>query len=127
MKNLKFTGRTITGSGRGKRIGVPTINLALEDIPPALEEGIYACFVTDHRFPAAVHYGPRPVFNDSKTFEIHLLDAALVLLPKEISVEIVAYLRPVKNFHDVDGLKAQITKDIADARAILKAHDDRSA
>ena len=121
---LSFTARVMSGRGRGREIGAPTINLELSDVPPALQEGIYACFaVMDGvRLPAAMHFGPRPAFKDTETCEVHLLDAAPDAVPATLPVDVIAYLREVRDFPSTEALMAQITKDIAQARAILKGH-----
>ncbi len=71
----------------------------------------------------AMHYGPRPVFNDSESFEIHILDEVIDVPPLDIIVEIVARLRDVQNFPDADALKAAIVEDIRQTRAILGSDD----
>ncbi len=114
---ISFTARTIRGSGRGRDLGVPTINLDLRDISKDLKEGIYACFVQG--LPAVMHYGPRPVFRDTPSCEIHLLDADIHSPPPEVTVEIVTRLRDVRDFPSEEALKAQIDLDIDKARRIF--------
>lgn len=132
---MKFTARIITGRGRGKRIGTPTINLALEDVPEDLEEGIYACWVTSTKYEirntrfkskAVMHYGPRPVFKDSASCEIHLLDEPIDLSDGTLEIEVIERMRDVQNFPSPEELIAQIKADIALSREILmKKEADR--
>lgn len=112
----------IPGRSRGRRIGIPTLNIDLRAIPKELEHGIYACWITVNgkRLMGAMHYGPRPVFKDSETFEVHVLDAALAESPKTVDIEIVARIRDVENFASTEALKETIAADIAAVRAILK-------
>ncbi len=120
---LVFSASVVRGAGRGRTIGSPTLNLQLEDIPSTLEEGIYACFVMlgeeGETLPAAIHYGPRPVFNDSQTFEAHILDRTIDHAPDRVQVRVVAYLREVRNYETQELLMEQIQADVAAARAIL--------
>jgi|TARA_B100002003_G_scaffold249345_1_gene285421 riboflavin kinase/FMN adenylyltransferase len=120
---IEFTASAISGAGRGKEYGIPTININLASVPEELEEGIYACFVEIEddptRYMGAMHYGPRPVFQDSRACEIHLLDANLSSLPASATVSVVQYLREIKDFPSVDALKEQILDDIERCRAIL--------
>lgn len=123
----QFTARVVHGRGRGKHIGTPTINFEMEDVPPELKEGIYACRVSFEinnqkleMSNAVMHYGPRLVFDDTKSCEVHLLDREVSDPPENVEVTIVAYLREVRNFASVEALKAQIADDIADARAVLQ-------
>ena len=129
---LSFTARIIRGAGRGKRLGVPTINLDLGPIPDELPEGIYAVrvrFGEEEQFLEAVmHFGPRPVFQDSRSCEVHLLTGkSQIPNPKSqtLTVEVVKRLRDVRNFEDAGALKEQMAKDIAEAIFLL--HSGRDA
>ena len=121
-----FTAGVVKGSGRGKGLGTPTINLdpvALTDIG---REGIYAAWAIfdGDRVPAVMHAGARPVFLDTPSVEIHLLDAPPATVPDELTVEVVEFLRPVQDFDSVQELQAQIRRDILLARATLGMHDE---
>lgn len=125
MEPIVFRATAVRGSDRGRRIGVPTVNLAMEDVPKALRHGIYACRCrldgeTMSR-AAAMHYGPRPAFKDTDSCEIHLLDTPIDFLPGYADVEVVGYIREVLDFPSTEALLAQITRDVADARAMLSA------
>lgn len=110
---MKFTARVIPGKGRGKRIGIPTVNL----LPPknfSLEHGIWACwaYISKQKFPGALHWGPVPVFGEEEpSLEVHLLRNTPDI-PKSIEIEAVTYLRPVMNFKTAEKLKKQVEKDI---------------
>lgn len=120
---VTFRAKPVTGAGRGKKLDVPTINIDPSILPKNFPEGVYAAKVwldDDTRWKmGAMHYGPRPVFNDSLSLEVHILDATISALPGEIAVETVARLRDVQNFPSVDALKTAIDQDILDTRAIL--------
>lgn len=122
---IKFSARVIKGRGRGKRIGIPTVNLQ----PPenfSLKEGIWACWVYPARsglgkqkLAGALHWGPVPVFGEEKpSLEVHILGNALEI-PVVLEVEAVAYLRPVMNFKDAEELKKQVRKDIIACKKAL--------
>lgn len=115
---MEFTASTITGAGRGKGLGTPTINLNLDQVPDELHEGIYACIANDQH--AVMHYGPRPVFNDTLSCEIHLLDTIPSVDLEEVSVSVLERIRDVRNFPDAEALKEEITKDIRRAREIIE-------
>jgi riboflavin kinase/FMN adenylyltransferase len=118
-----FTAATTHGAGRGKRIGTPTINLFLEDVPKGILHGIYACYVNieGKKYPAVAHYGPRPVFQDTETFEVHLLDTHIEHFPEKLTVELIKYLRDVQDFGSTEALLEAIQKDILEAKSILKS------
>lgn len=121
-----FSAHVISGSGRGKPLGIPTINLDLKDVPESLEEGIYACrvIIDDHSYSAALHYGPRPVFGDTPSCEVHLIDECVTLNRPTLTIEIIERIRPVQDFASKDALIEQMQRDIAACRAILAAHGD---
>ncbi|MDO8469279.1 MAG: riboflavin kinase [Candidatus Peribacter sp.] len=118
---LSFTARVVKGAGRGRTIGSPTLNLALHDVPRRLENGIYACRVSWNRqsYSAAMHCGPRLVFRDSATCEVHVIDHAIRRSPLHVQVMIVKRLRSIRNFRTVAALKRQIQRDIEKTRKVL--------
>tara|TARA_B100000315_G_C14212592_1_gene422752 strand:- start:204 stop:593 length:390 start_codon:yes stop_codon:yes gene_type:complete len=120
---IEFTASAISGAGRGREYGIPTININLASVPEDLKEGIYACFTEIEngttRYMGAMHYGPRPVFQDSRACEIHLIDTNLSDLPANVRITVVQYLREIRNFPSTEELKEQILYDIEQCRAIL--------
>ncbi len=131
-----LVGRVITGAGRGKPLGFPTANLAVEpQLVPA--EGVYAgraCVVTTHPpapvgdavavesvapspVAAAVSIGRNPTFDGSSlAVEAHLLDWQGDLYDQTIRIEFLAWLRPQRKFDSPEQLRAQIESDIARIR-----------
>lgn len=111
----------MSGSGRGKTIGTPTINLDPAALATIGREGIYAAWATldGVRMPAVMHVGARPVFDDTPSIEVHLLCPPPAAVPKTMTVELVEYIREVRNFASVEELRTEIGRDIASARATL--------
>lgn len=125
MEQIAFRATAIRGSDRGHRIGVPTVNLDMGEIPPALTHGIYACRCrldgeTQVR-KAVMHYGPRPAVKDIDSCEVHLLDAGIDFRPRFADIEIAGRLRDVLDFPSVEAMMAQIERDVEEARAMLGA------
>lgn len=120
-----FSARVISGAGRGRTIGSPTINLDLRDVPEDLSEGIFAAMtvIGGKHLQAALFYGPRPVFHDIPACEVFLLDAVPNVIPDTLTVEVIGFLRGVKNFDTVEELQQQIAIDGAQARAMLASYD----
>jgi len=121
---MTFSARTVRGAGRGKRdLQCPTINLDLRDVPTQLSEGIYACIaiVNNDGEPkqAVMHYGPRPVFQDSASCEVHLLDATPREKPGTLTIRVVARIRDIEDFPSPQALREKIEEDIARARVLL--------
>ena len=115
--------KVVSGRGRGRTIGIPTINVEPTSVPPSLARGIYACTIRigAETFAGALHYGPRPAFNDTETMEIHVIDAEVKTVTPTVDLALVAFLRGVENFPDVESLKKAIAGDIEAARAMLAA------
>ncbi|MBN1836143.1 MAG: hypothetical protein JW820_09860 [Spirochaetales bacterium] len=117
-------GRAETGSGRGRRLGFPTANLALDAdaLPPS---GIYAVWVRiegEQRWrPGAASVGYNPTFPaDRRRLEVHILDYdGGELYGKRLEVLPVAYLREEKRFPDPETLVRQMERDCAHARSML--------
>lgn len=118
-----FTARVVSGYGQGKVLGVPTLNLDLSEIPPGIPDGEYACRVhlgdAAEWLAATVHSGPRPVFDQGASFEVHVIDRDVPVSPATVEVALVQYLREVRDFPSVDALKVAIADDIRRSRAIL--------
>jgi riboflavin kinase / FMN adenylyltransferase len=123
-----LTGVVAHGDERGRTIGVPTANLdAIPELLPP--NGVYA--VTLDRFAAAqqaflplaqgvTNIGFRPTVGGSRlSVETYLLDFDGDLYDARLRVHLVARLRDEKKFGSLDELKAQIARDVTDARAAL--------
>jgi len=122
---MKIISKRIKGSGRGKQLGYPTINLRIPKNFNFLD-GVYAVNVSIKgiNYQGTLHYGPVPTFNQSKqSLEIHLLNTSDKDLPplenKEIKIEIIKKIRKVIKFENKQDLKNQISKDIKKTKKIL--------
>ncbi len=122
-------GRVVRGAGRGRTIGVPTVNLEPPDprklLPP---DGVYAVRVTigggdagaGRRFGGMMNQGPRPTFGEKiRTLEVHLFDFAGELYGETIAVDWVRRLREVQAFASREALVAQLERDRQAAQATL--------
>lgn len=115
---MKFQSFQIKGRGRGRILGIPTINLQIpEDF--SLENGIYAALVKvqDRTFLAAMHFGPIPTFNESaKSLEVLLIDVTQKDIPEtenqKIVIEVKQRLRGIIKFKSASDMVEQIKKDI---------------
>jgi riboflavin kinase/FMN adenylyltransferase len=121
----RIEGEVGHGDKRGKALGFPTANLSLEGLHPP-RFGIYAALVDvltgPHRgrYLGAVSIGVRPTFGDNlPNLEVHLLDFDGDLYGAELSVALVAYLRPELKFDDIEALVARMRRDVAEARERL--------
>lgn len=123
------------GAGRGRTIGVPTINLTPPDprklLPP---DGVYAVWVqlpapgagneggeAGKRYGGMMNQGPRPTFGvQARGLEIHLFDFTGDLYDQVVTVEWVRRLRDVQTFASRQALVDQIERDAVAARSAVK-------
>jgi len=118
---MTFSASVIKGFGRGKRLGVPTLNLDTRAAPPRLRPGIYAARVTigEKTYHAAMHFGSKPFYKEGKSLEVHLIDVSLPSTPTSVDVEVIEKMRAIRNFQSEEELTKQMEEDISEARGIL--------
>jgi len=118
-------GRVLDGDKRGRTIGFPTANVALDGVvTPKL--GVYAVEVEvedgDHKgtYTGVANLGKRPTFNKKDVLlEVNLFDFAGDIYGAHLRVSLVGFIRPEQKFDGLDALKAQIAADADAARKIL--------
>jgi riboflavin kinase/FMN adenylyltransferase len=118
-----LAGEVMRGSQRGHCLGFPTANLEVrkERVIPA--DGVYAVYARlgKERHQGVANIGLRPSFEigGERIVEVHILDFEEDIYGCDLVVEFVERLRDERRFADVEELKAQIKRDIAQARRIL--------
>lgn len=119
----QVSGRVGRGAGRGRTIGVPTINLA--DLSPRKllpPDGVYAVRVEWKGGVAGgmMNQGPRPTFGEpGRVLEVHLFDFERDLYDEWVRVEWVRRLRPTRTFGSMEELRRQLADDREQAVAAL--------
>ena len=123
-RSYLLSGNVVAGMGLGGTIGFPTANLDVQgmQLPP---EGVYAVLVhfDGNVQPGVANLGVRPTVDYStdpkRTLEVHLFDFSEDLVGKELALEFVHFLRGEQKFSGLEELKAQISHDCEQARAVL--------
>jgi riboflavin kinase/FMN adenylyltransferase len=116
-------GEVAHGDKRGRTIGFPTANVALgRHLEPA--RGVYAVSVRladGNTYNGVANIGRRPTVNagPESRLEVNIFDFAGDIYGTEITVALIAYIRPEIKFSGLDALKAQIATDAAEARQLL--------
>ncbi len=122
-------GEVIVGDRRGRTIGFPTANLAPEtEILPA--PGVYFGHLrglqggeewAGKALPVVSNVGFRPTFRDGRDLvaEAHIIDFSGDLYGLEVDLTFEGRLRGEERFESVDALRAQIAKDVEQAREHL--------
>ncbi len=118
-------GTVVRGDARGRALGFPTANLLPQAavLPPP---GVYAveAIVDGTTWPAVANLGTRPTFDAAATttlLEVHLLGFDGDLYGRELEVTFRKFLRGEQRFADADALRAQIERDVQQARDALQA------
>jgi riboflavin kinase/FMN adenylyltransferase len=116
-------GTVVRGDGRGRELGYPTANVAVPATLALPPPGVYA--VRSGRLggdlaPAVANLGTRPTFDgEGETLEVHLLEPPGDLYDATLRVAFVDRLREERRFAGPGDLAAQISADVAAARALL--------
>jgi len=120
------TGKVIHGDKRGRALGFPTANLAL-DPACGLKHGVYAVRVglAGRRLEGVANFGRRPMFdNGTVLLEAFLFDFDGDIYGETIDVAFVGWLRAEQRFDGVDELVRHMQEDCAHAREVLARAPD---
>lgn len=135
----RLIGPIVSGWGRGRKLGFPTLNLRTpRQILPA--EGVYAglvqtadsehnLFVEPRRIPAVFSIGQARTFGDEHPLliEAHLLiEGVGDMTGRWMAMDFVERIRSQHKFGSPEELVAQIAKDCKAARAILETRDSNA-
>ena len=120
-------GSVIHGEHRGRTLGFPTANLAVEnDLIP--RRGVYATTVrlflgdtlSQEVRPAVTNVGTRPTFELGKILtEAHLIDFEGDLYGRRLELSLRSRLRDERRFSGPDELTQQIAADVEKTRDLL--------
>lgn len=109
--SYKVSGKVEKGLGNGRKMGIPTANIAYlpEKLLPA--DGVYYGKMLG--MSAVINIGKNPTFNaDKRTVEVHIPDFLGDLYDKNAEVEFLEKIRDDIKFDSIDNLIVQINKDI---------------
>lgn len=117
-------GPTVPGRQNGRRLGFPTLNIAVDPRRMVPAPGVYATRVTidGNTYPAVTNIGHNPSVSEGNplTIETHAIDAGLPYdYGREVRVAFVRRLRDERRFPSLTDLRAAIAADITSARIIL--------
>ncbi len=118
-RDWSISGIVIKGAGRGRTLGIPTANIALDAyLRPKF--GVYAIRAgqvgAGLTHQGIANIGLRPtVDGKSETLEAHLFDFAQDIYGQEWQFTLTRFIRPEQKFESLDALKAQIMVDIQEA------------
>lgn len=116
-------GRVRHGDKRGRLLGFPTANIAL-DPSNRLRHGVYAVTLTVNgvTHDGAASFGRRPTFdNGAPLLEVFVFDFDGDLYGKEVEVAFYGFIRGEEKFDSVEMLIDRMHADCETARKILAA------
>lgn len=109
-----ISGKVIHGNHIGRELGFPTANMLVEEHKLIPSNGIYAVkvFVDEEIFNGMLSIGNRPTFdNGARSVEVNILDFNRDIYDKEITIELLHYLREEVRFNGKEELIEQMKKD----------------
>lgn len=122
-KYYTISGRVVEGHQKGRKLGYPTANIALETnyklIP---QNGVYAVklHVENKVYDGMLNIGLNPTFDDKGwSIEVHLFDFQGDLYNKFVTLELIEYVRAEVKFATMEALAEQLKKDEDRIRKIL--------
>lgn len=122
-RSYNLSGQVISGNHRGVRLGFPTANIAPDkELVPA--RGVYAVRVLrkENRHDGVVNIGFNPTFTEQKrSIEVHIFDFQKDIYGESLEILFIERIRDEVRFESPEKLIAQIDRDIARARKILKS------
>jgi riboflavin kinase/FMN adenylyltransferase len=113
----RLSGEVVRGDGRGRKLGIPTANLAIWFWKALPKAGVYAgqAFVDSESWPAVINIGIRPTFESKPVqprVEVHFIDLDRNLYEKQVRVDFFERIRDEQRFPSADALVEQIHQDI---------------
>jgi riboflavin kinase/FMN adenylyltransferase len=118
-------GTVVPGAKRGRQLGFPTANLETPPHQALPADGIYATLTVRQRtgqtLQSVTSIGVRPTFGPSERLvEVYILDFASDIYGEQLDVQFVEYLRPQEVYRGAEALIAQMHRDVAQTRVILR-------
>ncbi|MGH9593534.1 MAG: bifunctional riboflavin kinase/FAD synthetase [Bryobacteraceae bacterium] len=118
-----IAGDVVSGHGVGSKQTVPTLNLRTDaQVIPARGVYITRTAADGRSWNSITNIGYRPTFgrDDGLSIETFLLDPLNGETPERIRIEFLRRVRDERKFESPEALKAQILRDVGQARAYFR-------
>ena len=113
---ISYTGTVVRGKRLGSSIGFPTANVQLHNLTQLPRFGVYAVrvHIDKKTYLGCLNIGINPTVesNLDTKIEIHILEFDETIYDKDISFELIEFIRDEKKFGSIDDLTAQIQLDV---------------
>lgn len=117
-----LSGEVVRGRQLGSTIGIPTANLQLAEELEQPQTGVYAAnaWVNGKMYFAVTNIGSRPTVGGHQVrAESWLLDFSGDIYGKNLTLELLHFLRPEQKFDSLEQLQTEIWKNAEEARKLL--------
>ncbi len=122
----RLVGRVAHGDKRGRQLGFPTANIHLHRVSSPVQ-GVFAVElfgIAGEPVPGVANVGTRPTVDGRRCLlEVHLLDFSGDIYGAYVQVDFLRKIRAEQRFASVQELKAQIDKDVTEAREFFRRRD----
>lgn len=112
-------GEIVHGDGRGETLGLPTVNISLQNNQDFIKTGVYLSKVTigEKSYTGLTNIGVCPTFEAREVHaETFILDFSDKVYGKLARIHLFDYLREEKKFNSKEELTKQIMRDVASAK-----------
>lgn len=124
---FRMGGLVCHGEARGRTLGFPTANLAIESHRIIPRYGVYLVSATIDNGPTLYglgNVGVKPTFREQPPLlEVFLMDFNEDIYGCRMEVDFLAFLRPERRFNSAEELIGQMHQDVAEGRRILSELD----
>lgn len=121
-RHFSLSGQVVPGDRRGRVLGFPTANLEVAPEQALPSDGVYVtiAYFNHEALPSVTNIGTRPTFGSGKrVVETYVLNYEGQSYGQKLRIDLIERLRDEKRFHTVEELKAQIERDVEQARITL--------
>lgn len=108
---ITIYGKVKKGQDRGKRLGFPTANIALNK---KIDEGVYLSYtvIEGIEYPSLTFVGKAKTFNEDKIqAESYIINLGQDIYGKKIKIKLIKKIRGNIKFNSKEELIAQMQKD----------------
>ena len=122
-RSYNIIGLVEKGDARGRTLGFPTANIAVENHRKLLPKtGVYFVEVkhSGKRYFGMCNVGKNPTFSGkTKRVEVHIFDFNKSIYDEELCVSFLKFIREEEAFENVNALKNQLINDEVICRSLI--------
>ncbi|MBO4887784.1 MAG: bifunctional riboflavin kinase/FAD synthetase [Firmicutes bacterium] len=122
-RRCSLSGIVEEGKHVGRKLHAPTVNIMFEEHQVIPMRGVYVSEieVRGQKYFGVSNVGINPTFGgEAPRIETYIFDFEKELYREKIRVSLLRFLRPEKAFDSPEDLKAQIARDVENAKAYVK-------